>query len=348
MMSTNSMKSELLGQAFPRARSEGPVDMSREAARWKLRTSEFFSLHGRWRQLFETLVLLAVITALQRWLFGAAAFTGLPHPYLLPVLLVSSQYGMSGGLTAAGAASLLYWFGFSTPSAAQDFHAYAGTVAVQPATWLATALVIGGLRSLHIHQFSELADQLATDRRRGHDLACGLERAIAEINGLERRIGTDMRSVAALSRSLADIDLSDWRAAAVSYAELFRVGTGTPTFTIFLKDADGYVPVCAVEEDVIRSSHGVAPLSLATVAEMTRSNAADRAMDLSAESELDTGRHVVAVGPCGGESAPLAVIVCELHPSQDPKQFRRRADELSRALATMLNACLRQVERERA
>src|SRR4051812_32805266 len=150
MMSTTSLKSGFLVQEPPRGRSEDRKGMSGEATQWKPRVGGSFSFPGWRRQLFETFVILAAVTALQPWLFNAAAVPGLPHLYLLPVLLVSSQYGMSGGLIAAVGASLLYWVAFSTPSAAQDFHAYAGTFAVQPAIWLATALVIGGLRSLNI------------------------------------------------------------------------------------------------------------------------------------------------------------------------------------------------------
>jgi hypothetical protein len=320
--------------------------MSSEATHWKPRLVEFFSPHGRLSQLLETLALLAVVTALQRWFFSAATFSGLPHPYLLPVLLISSQYGTSGGLAAAVAASLVYWLGFSTPSAGQDFHVYAGTFAVQPAVWLATALVIGGLRSLHIHQFAELADQLVADRRRADELACGLERAIAEIGALEGRIATDMQSVAALSRSFADIDLSDRRAAAASFAELFRVGTGTSTFTIYLKDAVGYVPVHTVEKGATRSPRPAAPLALATITETTSCDIADHAMGDAVEGELVGARCVVPVGRGGENSEPLAVIVCERRPSQEPRQFRRRASELSRAFATILNACPDRVPRE--
>jgi hypothetical protein len=344
-MSTTSLKSGFLVQEPPHGRSEDRIGMSGEATQWKPRVGGSFSFPGWRRQLFETFVLLAAVTVLQRWFFSAAGVPGLPHPYLLPVLLVSSQYGMSGGLIAAVGASLLYWVAFSTPSAAQDFHAYAGTFAVQPAIWLATALVIGGLRSLNIHQFAELTDQLAVDRRRGQDLACGLERAIAEIDSLERRIATDMRSVAALSRSIADIDLSSRRAVAASCADLFRVGTETATFTIYLKEPAGYVPVFAFEEGAIRSTRAMAPLSPAVIAEMTSSDTAGNATGDAAESRHCAGRHVVAVPPCGINS-PLAIIACELHPSQDRRQFHRRSVELSRALGTILNACPEQVLRE--
>ena len=345
-MSTTSMKSDFLVQAF--SRDEVRVEMSSEVPRLKPRLARFFSLQGWPRQLFETLALLAVVTLLQRWSFGAATPPGLPHPYLLPVLLVSSQYGMSGGLCAAAAASLMYWLGFSTPSAAQDFHAYAGTFAVQPAMWLATALVIGGLRSLHIHQFLELGDQLAAGRGRGHDIARGLERAIAEINALERRIATDTSSIAAFSRGLADIDLSDRRTVAASWAELFRIGTGTSTFTIYLRDSIGYVPVCAVEQDTICSTHGLAPLSPATIAEMASRDTAALVMGDAADGELCSGRYVVPVAPGGPDSSLLAVIVCELHASQEWGSVRRRAGELGRALGTLLNACPDQVLKELA
>jgi hypothetical protein len=37
----------------------------------------------------------------------------------------------------------------------------------------------------------------------------------------------------------------------MSLGELFRVATGTSTFTVYLKDRDGYAPVWAVEEDTL-------------------------------------------------------------------------------------------------
>jgi hypothetical protein len=103
---------------------------------------------------------------------------------------------------------------------------------------------VGGLRDLHIHQCAELADQLAASRRSASDLTDGLDRAAAEINALERRIAFDMSSVAALPRSLSQIDMSDRRAAATSLGELFRVGAGIGTFTIYLKESESYTP-CA-------------------------------------------------------------------------------------------------------
>jgi K+-sensing histidine kinase KdpD len=340
-MSTTSIKNGFVVPAVPRDCREAGGDRASDggAAHREPPLLEMLSLAG-WRKLvLETFVFLAVITVIQRWLFGVTEIPGLPHPYWLPVLLASCQYGVSGGMIAAVLASLVYWFGLSPPSAAQDFYAYAGMIAVQPAAWLATALVVGGLRNLHIHQSTELADQLAASRRHANDLSGGLERATAEINALERRIAVDMSSVAALSRSLSLIDMSDRWTAAASYGELFRAGTGIATFTIYLKDPDGYVPVWAVEEDTTRSTKSMEPLPSTTIDAMMTENAGRGAKGAVGESEPGTGCCVVPVPPSDVDSEPLAVIVCDLHPSQDARQFRRRADELSRAFATILYAC---------
>ena len=298
-----------------------------------------FSLAGLRKPVLETFAFLAVAVVLQRWCFGAAETPGLPHLYWLPVLLASCQYGLSGGMIAAAAASAVYWFGLSPPSAAQDFYTYAGTVAVQPAAWLATALVIGGLRNLHIHQSREISDQLAACRRRAKDLSNGLERATAEINALERRIAIDTGTAAALSRSLSLIDMSDRRAAAASYGELFHVGTGVATLTVYLRQADGYAPVWAVEEDTVRATKSMPLLSSTAIDAMMSGNAVFEVSGDPGEIEPAGDRHVVGVPSTEGTSEPLAVFVCYLDRSQDVTRFRRRADELSSALATILRAC---------
>ncbi|HEY6735324.1 MAG TPA: hypothetical protein VI256_16300, partial [Roseiarcus sp.] len=193
--------------------------------------------------------------------------------------------------------------------------------------------------NLHIHQSAELADQIAACRRRANDLSDALERATAEISALERRIALDMSSVAALSRSFSLIDMSDRRAAVMSLGELFRVATGTSTFTVYLNDRDGYAPVWAVEEDTPRSTKSMVPLTLSTVESMITGNAA-RGTTVDIEgSDSGAGCYVVRVPPSDVGSKPLAAIVCELQTSQDARQFRRRADELGRAFATILYAC---------
>ncbi len=307
------------------------VTIDHRAARQEPRLVEILALTHWRKSLAETVPLLALATLLQRWLGGLDAIPGVPHPYWLPVLLAASQYGMSAGLVTTIAASLLYWLELSPASAAQDYYAYAGSVAVQPALWLATVLVLGGLRNLHLHQSEEIVDQLAASERRETDLSGALERALAEINALEQRIAADMSSVAALSRALSLLDLSDRHTAAATYAEVFRAGTGATAVTIYLREPDAYFPV--YEKHAVGSA---APMELPPMAIDRIIIAAER----SGDGELSAqGLEVVRVPPAGFADEPLAAIVCRLSESHELRIFRRRADDLSRTLATILAAC---------
>ena len=339
-MSTTSIKSDFVVPASTREHSDGSgykfADVS--TAHRDPRILEMLGLAG-WRKLaLETFALLAVITIVQRLFPGAPEIPGVPHPYWIPVVLAACQYGVSGGMVAAVAASTMYIFGLTPRSAAQDFYAYTGMVTIQPAAWLATALILGGLRNLHINQFEGLAEQLAASRRRANDLSGGLERALTEINSLERRIAVDSGSAAALSRSLSQIDMTDRRTAATSFGDLFRVATGVVTFTLYLKVGDDYVPVWAIEEDIPRATRSMEPLPSAALEAMMTESAARGATD-DAEEGGAAGRHVVRVPSSQADSEPLAAIVCELDAALEKKLFRRRTDELSRTLTTMLCAC---------
>jgi hypothetical protein len=299
---------------------------------------EILSLTEWRRLLLETFLMLGVITALQHWLFGTVGVPGLPHPYWLPILLASCQYGVNGGLIASVAASVIYFAQLSPPSAAEDYYAYARTVAVQPATWLATALVLGGLRNLHIHHFHELADQLAIMRRRANDLSGGIERAAIEIYALERRLALETGSAAAFSRSLALIDLSNRRAAAQSCGELFRVATGASTMAVHLRDGGSYVPVWAVADDNIRPTGSMPALSALAVEAMILEGESRKLRPGADDLEPRIVRHI-RVPPSNDAGEQLAVIVCELDSSHDANEFYRRADEIGRAFATILHAC---------
>jgi hypothetical protein len=330
-MSTTSIKGGLLIPALQGIPPE--VEDSRAGAGSLHREQsllEMFALTSWRRLLIETFTFLAVIVILQRWL-GAAEIHGLPHPFWLPVLLASCQYGVGGGMIAAFAASVVYLFGISPASAAQDFYDYAATVAVQPATWLATSLVIGGLCNLHFHHAAELASRLSACVRRANDLSDGLEQATREINALEQRIAGDTSSVAALARAISRIDTTDRRAAAASFGEIFRIGAGIGTFTVYLREHDSYVPVSAVRDDTVQSTKTITPLSALQVEGATSA--------ASAVTEDLPSRIWVPIPSADVNPSPSAMIIFDLDPSQDGQQVRRRAEELGRTLANILHAC---------
>jgi hypothetical protein len=116
-----------------------------------------------WRAFVpESLGLCLVIWYFRTLIPGSDIGAGsLPNPFWIPVLLMSGQYGIMGGLFATVAASaMLLISGLPVRGATQDFYAYAGIVAAAPCAWLATALILGGLRTLHIHHQTDLQEQL--------------------------------------------------------------------------------------------------------------------------------------------------------------------------------------------
>ncbi len=292
-----------------------------------------------WRRLtVETIFLLAATTLLQRRGIGLGAIPGLPHLYWIPVLLAVTQYGMSAGVIATIAASLAYWLQLSPPSAAQDYYAYVGSVALQPALWLGAAIVLGGLRNLQIHQFIALAGELAGCRRCASDLADGLERAAAEINALEARIAADANGVAGLSRGLSLLDLKDRRTAVATYCEVFRAGTGAAACAVYLKQSGAYIPVCVCEDGLSPASQVTQALSPSALEAILAENR-ERDTGSMIRRACVSGYEVVPVPPTASAAEPMAAIVYRLSASQDTGPFRRRAEEMSRGLAAILAVC---------
>src|SRR3954469_19623705 len=129
-MSTTSTEARSL---FPAIAQDGEKNAGQEVSDFcatpaEPRLLEILSL-SNWRTLLlETAALLALLAALRHWFFEPTQIPGMPHPYWLPVLLASSQYGVTGGMIATVAACAVYWLELSPPAAAQDFYTYAGLV----------------------------------------------------------------------------------------------------------------------------------------------------------------------------------------------------------------------------
>src|SRR5580704_14960111 len=140
--------------------------------------TEMMSLSDWHRFVPESIVLLVVIVVVQTILpEGPAGLASLPHPFWIPVLLMSVQYGIMGGLFATLSATTAFFIGeLPVQYATQDFYGYAGIVAALPCGWFGTALVLGGLRTLHIHQHTVLQERLDQTTMAAEDLAGGLER----------------------------------------------------------------------------------------------------------------------------------------------------------------------------
>jgi hypothetical protein len=287
----------------------------------------------------ESVVLLVVIVVAQSILpEGPIGLASLPHPFWIPVLLMSAQYGIMGGLFATLAATTAFFIsGLPAQSATQDFYGYAGIVAAQPCGWFGSALLLGGLRTLQIHHQTVLQERLDQTRIAAEDLADGLERAVSEVALLECRIATDSSTLASFLHSLAKLELSDRRSLVASIANVIRFGVGATSFGIYLKGARGLEPYLGIED-----GSSVSPTAMALLAPSLL-----REIRGGTPGALPTGNgEYLACTPqwapiqLAGATEPVGVVVCNrLLPSQNPAIAIRRLNEVCRVLALLLPMC---------
>jgi hypothetical protein len=304
----------------------------------ELSLTEMLSLSDWRRFVPETIGLLVALCFGSAVLPVLAGHGNAPHPFWVPVLLMSGQYGIMGGLFSAIAASAaLYIDGLPPQSAAQDFYAYAGAVAAQPSAWFATALVLGGLRTLHIHHQGRLQDRLEQSQLAAGDLGDGLEHALQEIERLEQRIAADSCTLASLLHSFAKLDMRDAQALIGSMADVIRYGVGANSFAIYLNGPHGPEPCLGVQDGARLTTEAVPPLepSLADALASGGIQAADPADGAGAGTDLIW--HAIRVE---GSLEPLGMVACSrLMPSRDRAIAERRLDEICRVLAVLLSAC---------
>lgn len=139
--------------------------------------------------LAEIVVLFGGLLALD-WLQPALELLEFrPHPFWLPVLLVSLQYGTVGGLlTAAVAIALTVGAGFPEQNPAQTYFAYLIKIWLEPILWISAAVLIGQFRMRQIARKQQLAlhvAELAGQRSAIADYARNLR---AHCTALERQI----------------------------------------------------------------------------------------------------------------------------------------------------------------
>jgi hypothetical protein len=289
---------------------------------------ELLSLTDAGKFILESLLLLGIIQFVLTRYGGAPAGTGgMPHPFWIPVLLMSAQYGIMGGLFATLAASATMFLGGLPPqSAAEDFYDYAAVVAAQPCAWFASALILGGLRTLHMHQHGELGDRLERATRIGCAIADRLEQTIAENERLERRIATDLCTLTAVLRGLAELDVGDRRTLARGFAAVIGSATGATSFVLYINDPTGLQAHIAIEDGIqVAQAIGPAPLAW-PLRDHWRPAGPGKAVHLPIWA---------AIRSTGAE--PIGVVVCtRLNPAQDIAAAGARLAEICAVLAALL------------
>lgn len=134
--------------------------------------------------VFAILLLIAAATPI-----GANFGSISPHPFWIPVLLLSSQYGTLPGITAAVVAMALHWLaGAPPPAGGEDIYDYLNRVWREPMLWPVAAVVLGGFRAQQAEKTEALRSRLVERDAKLRAIASQAEELRSHCEALERQI----------------------------------------------------------------------------------------------------------------------------------------------------------------
>lgn len=136
--------------------------------------------------IFAVLMLVEWVTP------GRATLAQLaPHPFWIPVILMTVQKGSASGLAAAAVATGLAWVaGWPDQTTQEDFYTYSMHVWHEPILWIIAALVIGSLRNRQIRERDALDERLRLTEEQRNTLGSYCSELQAELAAFERARAT--------------------------------------------------------------------------------------------------------------------------------------------------------------
>lgn len=141
--------------------------------------------------LAEIAILFLLIYTVDQLTPNLAILDLSPHPFWIPVLLVSLQYGtVSGFIAAAVAIALSLFAGLPEQDIGENLFAYFLRVLGQPILWIGVALLVGQfrMRQLEAKQELRLANQTLTQQR--EDLAHHARDLRRRVEEIEQELAT--------------------------------------------------------------------------------------------------------------------------------------------------------------
>ena len=299
------------------------------------------SMAVNWRLVPETLAVIAAVVAFDRFVLKSASFGSVnPHPFWIPVVLMAVQYGVAGGVFVTVAATAVL-FAVAPPLqlASQDFYTYAGAALAQPTAWLVAALVVGGLRNLHMAHAADLQTSLDEARMAAETLNAGLDRAVTEIGRLESRIAAEAVSLDGVIQALANLDARDAPTLLAGFGAVVRDGVGASSLTLYMQAAGGMTPIARIADGDTRGLAAAPTLPASLLEVLDRVRGAVVQSDPHAIELLPSGAACAVPIISDPGIALLGVILIErLQPGQDVRHAAMRADLLGRALGKMVRA----------
>ena len=187
----------------------------------------------------ELIVIFAALMIIERLVMTPGDFAKLqPHPYWLPVILLSLQYGTADGVLAAAVAIIAgLLIGSPTQGVGEEYYRYLIRVWAVPIGWITSAILIGEIRARQRSQMVELRRELKTTRTQAEDITRHCHRLEDKIQRLEREFATvEANSLDSLTASLEDLARGDVIAWTSALARVHHGLMGTGAISIVLRN----------------------------------------------------------------------------------------------------------------
>ena len=141
--------------------------------------------------MIEIVVLFALIYGLDQLTPNLAILDLSPHPFWIPVLLVSLQYGtVSGFIAAVAAIGLSLFSGLPEQDIGENLFAYFLRVLGQPILWIGVALLVGQFRMRQLSAKLELRQSNRALTLQRDDLARHARELRTRVEHLEQELAT--------------------------------------------------------------------------------------------------------------------------------------------------------------
>ncbi len=147
--------------------------------------------------LLEIIIFLGGAMLIDQLVFDGSRFRTLePHPFWLPIILLSVQYGTRIGLVSVFACTLVLLVGnIPAQQLGQDLHQWFFSVFKLPLLWFVSAVVIGEISARHIALNVRLNEALSNATAREATLTDSFFSLISIKERLETRIAGQWRTV---------------------------------------------------------------------------------------------------------------------------------------------------------
>lgn len=188
--------------------------------------------------ILETVIFYAVLLLIDFVFRDGTRFWGVsPHPFWLPVLLLTMHYGTNAGIIAATIGTVFLLAGnIPEQTMEQDLYQYVGAIVVQPILWFLAALILGELRMRHIRERDLLRSKVTELQTQAKAIGDAYNRLHEVKMGLEHRIATHMKSVVSLYDAAKAIENLNERDVYQSIGQIIKNIVNPDKFSIYMED----------------------------------------------------------------------------------------------------------------